>query len=299
MILAIKVALYYLVCILVASYMSLLERKLIGRIQRRIGPSNCGVGGIFQPIADALKFFFKSSPCDGQSRQAIVGVCLLFTVSLCQLTLIPIFDDLLNFKQGLILIILSQSLISFSETLIGTTSNSRYGLIGGNRAYIQNLGSHILIVLLLTIIMIIANGTAVLDLSRLQKDMLLSTECIVFAVVFFITILITGTRTPFDFTEAESELVGGAYVECGGILFAMIYLSDYLNLLFLSALFVNLFLCDISIQMPSIIELLIKTVLCISLVILIRAVLPRYTQFQMLKIAWYIGIILLLFLTVL
>lgn len=293
MIFALKIVFYYLSCILVASYMSLLERKLIGHIQRRIAPSNCGICGIFQPIADAIKLFFKQSPFAGQNTQTITGVCLLFTVSLCQLTLIPAFDELFNFKYGLLLVILSQSLISFSEILIGTGSNSRYGVIGGNRAYIQNLGSHLLLILLMIILMMLAHGAGILDFVSQPKDVLFWIKILPFAVIFFITLLITGTRTPFDFTEAESELVGGAYVECGGILFAMVYLADYLNLLFLSALFATLFLNQISISLPHIIELLMKTFVCVSFIILIRAILPRYTQKQMIKIAWHITIALL------
>ena len=300
MIFVFKVALYYVCCIFIASYMSLLERKLIGRIQHRIGPSNCGIGGIFQPIADAMKLFFKQGSLSGQSHQTIAGVCLLFITSLCQLTLLPVLDDqLFHFKNGLILIILSQSLIAFSETLIGTTSNSRYGIIAGNRAYIQSLGGHLLLVLLVTVMIAISGGTNVLDFVHLQADISLLIKLIPLAIIFFLSFLITGNRTPFDFTEAESELVGGAYVECGGILFAMIYLSDYLNLLFISALFATLFLHGISMPIPYMLEVLIKTIFCISFVILIRAILPRYTQLQMLKIVWHIAIVLLLLITIL
>lgn len=287
MIFALKIIFYYISCIFVASYISLLERKLIGRIQRRIAPANCGICGIFQPIADAIKLFFKQSPLAGQNARTITGGCLLFAVSLCQLTLIPAFDELFNLKYGMLLVILSQSLISFSETLIGTESNSRYGIIGGNRAYIQNMGGHLLLVLLMIILMLLSHGTGILDFVSLQKDALFWIKILPFVVIFFITLLITGNRTPFDFTEAESELVGGAYVECGGILFAMVYLADYLNLLFLSALFATLFLYQISISMPHMIELLMKTFICISFIILIRAILPRYTQKQMIKIAWH------------
>ena len=294
MILVLKVTCYYLCCIFIASYLSLFERKLIARIQRRIGPSHCGIGGIFQPIADALKLLFKSSPLSGHSQPTIIGICLLFITSLCQLTLIPVFDDLFHFKNGLILIILTQSLMAFSETLIGITSNSRYGVIGGNRAYIQNLGGHLLLMLLVTVMILVSGGTSVLDFVHLQTGISRLIQLIPLAVIFFLSLLMAGNRTPFDFTESESELVGGAYVECGGILFAMIYLSDYLNLLFISALFATLFLHGISIPIPYAIELLIKTIFCIAFIILIRAILPRYTQFQMLKIAWHIAIVLLL-----
>ena len=129
MILALQILIHFLCCIFLAAYVSLMERKLIARIQWRIGPNNCGVAGIFQPIADALKLIFKQSPFEPHSKQAITGVLLLFTISLCQLTLIPLSKDVFNPKNEILLIILCHCLMVFSEILIGTASRSKYGIM--------------------------------------------------------------------------------------------------------------------------------------------------------------------------
>ena len=242
MIFIFRVLVYYLACIGIAAYMSLLERKLIGRIQLRIGPNNCGQSGIFQPIADALKLFFKRQSVTGYPKSAIFGIPLLFTVTLCQLTLIPISNDVFNPDNELLMIVLCHALIVFSETIIGISSGSKYGIIGGNRAYLQSLGGHLSFILSIVVIMFLSNSLNLSDYINMEKDFAFIVKCMPLAVIFFIVLLITGNRTPFDFVEAESELVSGAYVEYGGILFAMIYLSDYLNLLFMSALMATLFL---------------------------------------------------------
>lgn len=289
MIFILKVLLYFLICITIAAYMSLFERKLIARIQRRVGPNNCGIGGVFQPIADALKLLFKRNPYAGQSIQSIFGAFFLFVITLCQLTLIPISNDVFQPDQELLLIILCHCLIVFSEVLIGTTSRSKYGIIGGNRAYTQTIGGHLAFVLAMIVIMSMANSMNLEDFIILARDFKFFVKCIPMALIFFIVLLMTGNRTPFDFTEAESEIVSGAYVECGGMFFAMVYLSDYLNLLFISALASTLFLGGYEgfFFNPSI-ELPIKTLLVMSLIISIRAILPRYTQEKMIQISWQI-----------
>lgn len=295
MIFALRLLIHFLCCVVIAAYMSLIERKLIGRIQMRIGPNNCGFGGILQPIADAFKLLFKRNPYAGHSKKAIFGVMLLFTISLCQLTLIPISNDVFNPKNEILLIIICHCIMVFSEVLIGTTSKSKYGIIGGNRSYIQNLGGHITFILAMIVMMSLSNSMNLSDFIKMDKDLMFVVKCIPLAVIFFIVLLITGNRTPFDFTEAESEIVSGAYVEYGGILFALIYLSDYLNLLFISALMTTIFLGGYDGYFLSpLIELPLKTILVICFIILIRAILPRYTQDKMIKISWLVFIPILL-----
>jgi NADH-quinone oxidoreductase subunit H len=272
-----------------AAYLTLIERKLIGRIQLRKGPNKCGICGLFQPIADALKLFFKRTPFKNHSRQAVFGVCLLFTVSLVQLTLIPTTNGItiLNPQHGLLFIILLHSIIVFSEILIGASSKSKYGVIGGTRAYIQTLGSHIPLILFFLAIMLFTKTSNLNKISEFISNSNLIIVIIPFFIMFFIISLISANRTPFDFPEAESELVGGAYTEYGGILFAMIYISDYLNLLFISGLNATLFLVGYRLPFVSeITSIILKTLVLASITILIRAILPRYRQDQMINISW-------------
>jgi NADH-quinone oxidoreductase subunit H len=282
MIFALKVVLFFVSALTFAAYLSLLERKLIARIQLRLGPNNCGIFGILQPLADALKLLFKANPFVGHSAGAIIGVCLLLFLSLLQLAIIPFFSGsaLLECDCKLLLVIVFHSAIVFCEVLIGVSSGSKFGVIGGVRAYLQYVGSHIPFTLSMIYVML-EGGT--LDLSTIPCH-----SNPAFVVAFFITSLIAFNRIPFDFPEAESEIVGGAYVEYGGILFGMIYLSDYLNLIFASSLMAVLFLGW------NVVTILAGTIVIIVGIITIRATLPRYRQDQMIRISWCILIPILL-----
>lgn len=282
-----KVFIYFLICITIAAYISLFERKLIARIQLRRGPNNCGFAGIFQPLADALKLLFKKVNLKNYTKTSIFAAILLFMTSLTQLTLIPISNDIFVPKHGLLFILICHSFIVFSEILLGIFQKSKYGIIGANRAYLQIVGAHIPFILSLISIMLIfetLNLNEIVVNSRINFIVLIP-----LFITVFITLLISENRIPFDFVEAESEIISGAYVEYGGILFAIIYLSDYLNLLFLSALVSTIFFNGyVSTLFSPIITILLKTLLISSIVILIRAILPRYRQDQMIEISWKI-----------
>jgi NADH-quinone oxidoreductase subunit H len=246
-----------------------------------LGPDQCGVCGIGQPIADALKLLFKRSALDGHSKPAIFAICLMFTTTLIQLSIIPFFGDFVLWRAeySLILILLLHSIIVFCEIMIGTASHSKFGVIGGTRAYLQHIGSYIPFVLSIACIILATDSTDLSMVPKIAENLRWILLKIPLFVVFFITILIVANKIPFDFPEAESEIVSGAYVEYGGILFGLIYLSDYLNLIFYSALISTVFFGRFVIP---------GTIGVISIIILIRAILPRYRQDKMIKIAWKI-----------
>ncbi len=292
----IKTAGFFVGAIVFAAYLSLIERKFIGRIQMRLGPTRCGIFGVWQPIADALKLFFKRNALKGHSAQSIFAVFLLFFIALMQLSIIPLSKNflILNPSNGLLFIIFFHTLFVVAEILIGTTSASKYGVIGGIRSYLQLVGGHIVFVLSLICVFLYSGSLNLLDIVKSQEHHLFALLLLPVFVVFFISSLASMNRTPFDFTEAESEIVAGAYVEYGGILFAMIYLSDYLNIIFMSAVISILFLggykpiFDINF-VPPCVWLVLKILIITCLTILIRAMLPRYRQDQMIEIFWIIA----------
>jgi NADH:ubiquinone oxidoreductase subunit H len=271
---ALKAAIFFACALSFAAYLSLFERKLVARIQLRLGPDKCGIFGIAQPIADALKLLFKSNPFSGHSARSIIGVCGFMFLSIIQLTVLPLFDGsaLLECKFKLPAIVIIHSAIVFCEILIGISSSSKFGVIGGSRAYIQYAGSHIPFTLSVIYIMLEKNTVDLRPGAELINPL--------FAIVFFVILLVSSNKIPFDFQEAESEIVGGTYIEYGGILFGMIYLSDYLNLIFISFL-----MAFISFG-GHIVTTIIGAIIITAIVITIRAALPRYRQDQMLKLSW-------------
>ncbi|MDR0640658.1 MAG: NADH-quinone oxidoreductase subunit H [Holosporales bacterium] len=278
MLLLIRALIFFTGCVLLAAYLSLYERKLIGRIQLRCGPNQCGIGGLLQPFADTIKICFKRSAMRGYSRSVIFAILLLFFISLLQLALIPITSDfvLWNPRGSIFIVILLHTIVVFSETLIGVSSHSKYGVIGGVRAYLQAVASSVPYILSLIVMILIYDSINIFDIMQAESKAGIILQ-IPLLIAYFITLLMVCNKIPFDLPEAESELVAGAYVEYGGILFGLIYLSDYLNLMFQSALLANLFLGR---------YIVIYTFMIITIVILIRAILPRYKQAQMLRIAW-------------
>ena len=281
MITFIRTILLYSIVVFIATYLSLFERKLIGRIQLRRGPRYCGYCGILQPVADGLKLFFKRNALKGHFNQSIFAVTFLLFLSLLQFAFLPMpfIGCLVESKYSLFYIIIIHSLINLAEILIGITSNSKYGIIGGLRGVFQKIATDIPYILSLIFVYQFYYS---LDLHQIVLNNTASVLLCVGGILFFITVLINTNHIPFDFMEAESELVAGAYTEYGGILFGMIYLSDYLNILFYSILLIDLFMSNfISI-------FYIKILFIISMIILIRAILPRYLQMHMIEISFSI-----------
>ena len=275
----IKLFVYFLTVIGISTYLSLYERKLIGWIQLRRGPSYCGYYGILQPIADAIKLFFKHNALSNHSAISIISVVSLFFFSLLQF----VFIYFVRSEFSLLYITIFHIVISLFEIVIGISTKSKYSIIGGLRGVFQKIINDIPFLMCILVFSLLNNS---LDIYVHNYQSLL------FGIIFFFVILINTNHIPFDFLEAESELVAGAFTEYGGILFGMIYLSDYLNVLFNSALLV--ILCStistdtISTSTISTLLLLIKTLIVISCIILCRAILPRFTQKQALSFSWYI-----------
>ncbi len=278
-----KTLVYIVCCIFTAAYMSLFERKLIGKIQKRYGPDQCGIAGITQPIADSLKLILKRNATKNHSKLSIFIIWILLSASLFQLTLLPIINE--N-KYALLLIAISHSIMLFSETGLGLLSRSKYGIMGGIRCYFQNIANHLPFIIS---ILVIAMYKKDFSLNMPVTDTMPIYVSIPFAVLFFIIFLISTNKLPFDFAESESELVAGCYTEYGGIMFAMIYLSDYLNILFFALLISYIFIGTSNIYLITLTSFVV-----IFLCIVIRATTFRSTQDNMTNLAWKIMMPLLI-----
>ena len=279
----INTLIFYIIILTVAAYLSLFERKLIGIIQLRRGPSYCGVFGLLQPLADGLKLFFKYNCLYSHSIYSIFGVTLLFFLSLLQFAFVPVLNNfcLLPNNYSLLLIIIINELISFSEIIIGISSKSKFGMIGGIRVIFQKFAYDIPYILLITCLSILNNTFNITEINISIIFPKFNLLLLLMSIIFFIINIIKLNHIPFDCVEAESELVAGAYTEYGGILFGMIYLADYLNVLFSSILYINFF---IRIKNP--IFFILCILLFIASIITIRTLFPRYFQQKILTISY-------------
>ena len=281
----IKTIIFYITIITIAAYLSLFERKLIGKIQLRRGPSYCCKFGLLQPIADGLKLFFKYNCLYNHSICSIFGVYLLLFCSLLQFSFVPIVSDfyLLSSNNSLLYLIIINEIISFSEIIIGISSNSKFGIIGGIRVIFQKLAYDIPYTLLILCLSILNNTLNIQDINISIIYPKFNLLLFLYSIVFFIINLIKINHIPFDCVEAESDLVAGAYTEYGGMLFGIVYLSDYLNILFSAFLYTNFF-----IKTNNVIFFILCIILFISSIVIIRTLFPRYLQLLILNISYEI-----------
>jgi NADH-quinone oxidoreductase subunit H len=266
--------------VMAAAFFSLLERRLIGRVQRRVGPNYHGIFGILQPIADIIKLLSKRDFMIGHQKVSIFSVFLMVIPIFVSLSIIPFSREayLINPRRGILVLILMHSIKAFFEVVIGITSRSKYGCIGGIRAFLQMVASNLPYVLCMIALALKAKS---LHIMKICVSNTFSIYMLPLVIVFFIVILMQSNRQPFDFVDAESEIVSGAYVEYGGILFGMIYLSDYLNLILNSLIISVMWLGGfdsgfLSLSAPAVTA--IKALLIAMLIIIIRALMHRYTQ---------------------
>ncbi len=291
MIIFFKIILFFMGCIISAAFLTLFERKIIGRIQLRLGPSYLGPCGMIQPFADSLKLFLKRDSLRGHSKLSIFSILLLLFATLLILSILPLSKNfyIIDLKYGLIYIIILHSLMTISEILIGITSKSRYGIVGGTRIYFQSIMSYIPFILSIICVANITHSFNIIEIVELQRVCPLGFIMFPIFIIFVITSLMISNRSPFDFSEAESEIVAGSYTEYGGILFGIIYLSEYLNIIINSILITHIFLGGwnsyISDKFSGIFITFLKVLFCIYGFVVARSTLHRMRQSDAIKMS--------------
>ncbi len=282
----------FLNIMLSAAFLTWLERKVIARVQLRIGPLYAGMSGILQPIADGVKLMFKEMIFPELADAKLLMLCAmgLMLVAAAPVVPIPFGDGLViaNMDIGLIYVFAVISLFPSLILLIGWASNSKYSFLGGLRSLFQQVAYEIPMWLsVLGIVML----TGTLNLSKIveaqQKLWFIVPQAVGFAV-FFTAMLAELERTPFDLPEAEPELVMGWMTELTGVAFMLGYLAMYTKLYVMSALVTALFLGGWSgpAILPQPVWFVLKTFLVASVVVIIRGTFPRVRVDILLRDAW-------------
>jgi len=291
--------------ILCVAYLTLVERKVIGWMQVRIGPNRVGPLGLLQPFADVFKLLFKEIvvPTGASRTLFFVAPVLSIGPALAAWAVIP-FDDglvLANVNAGLLYILAMTSVGVYGVILAGWASNSKYAFLGCLRSAAQIVSYEIAMGFALVGVLMAASSLNISDIVRNQSGGL-SHWYIWPLFPLFVVYLVSGiaetNRHPFDVAEGESEIVAGFHVEYSGVTFAVFFLAEYMNMATQSAIAVTLFLGGPAGPLPPFVPELIgglfwflfKVTLFLLGYIWLRAALPRLRYDQLMDLAWKVGI---------
>jgi NADH-quinone oxidoreductase subunit H len=289
----------------------LYERKLLGRFQNRPGPNRVGVYGSLQPMADIGKLLFKEQfkPKGAIGWLFVLSPIVSMVAALATFALIPfsgrpqeiLGTDVglygLDSDIGLLIFFAFGAIGSYGILLGGWSSTSKYSFLGAMRGAAQLISYEASQGLALLGVVMTTGSLSLSEIVDQQGDMGLwfIVPQIVGAFIFFVATLAEINRTPFDLLEADSELVGGFMTEYGGGRFAMYYVAEYVHLVVAGAIFSTLFLGGWNIPFwqdaPGVLDpivVLIKTFAIVSLIVWIRATLPRLRYDQLMSFGWKI-----------
>jgi NADH-quinone oxidoreductase subunit H len=290
------------VCFLLlsVSYFTLLERKVMGTVQRRRGPSVVGAVGVLQPLVDGLKLFVREPAEIGPSARLPFSSSPLLLFLFCLVVWGPVpfglGQGILQFNLGVLYFLAVSALSVYSILLSGWSSNSKYALLGSLRTVAQMISYEISFGFLIMIPVIFCQSLSFVEIANLQRNIWFFIPLFPVFLAFFISSLAETSRHPFDLPEAESELVSGYNVEYSGMLFAFFFLSEYGNLIFLCSVMVDLFFGGSSIPLCFYVDAgdfftayavaNAKTLVLLLLACWARVALPRYRYDGLMELGW-------------
>nr|YP_006303650.2 NADH dehydrogenase subunit 1 [Moolgarda cunnesius]AEK53197.2 NADH dehydrogenase subunit 1 [Moolgarda cunnesius] len=273
--------------LLAVAILTLLERKILGYMQLRKGPNIVGPYGLLQPIADGLKLFMKEviRPATSSPFLFLTTPVLALTLALTLWTPMPLPVPMADLNLGILFILALSSLAVYSILGSGWASNSKYALIGALRAVAQTISYEVSLGLILLNTVLFVGSFALLAFTTLQETMWLILPLWPLAAMWFVSSLAETNRAPFDLTEGESELVSGFNVEYAGGSFAMFFLAEYSNILFINSLSSVVFIgtSPSNYATPVIMS---KATFLSSTFLWIRASYPRFRYDQLMHLIW-------------
>lgn len=306
----IKSAILILALLTAFAYMTLIERRVVAKIQGRLGPNRAGPNGLFQPLADAIKMAFKEQIVPTQAKKAIyvVAPVISVVVALCAFAVVPIGNNWISGKPGvwdpfigdinvgLLWILSISSLAVYGIVLGGWASGNRYSLLGSLRSAAQMVSYETSLGLALSGTLMWAGTLSLVGIVHSQLDQHI---WFIFAQPLgFVLYLIAGVaevnRAPFDLPEAEQELTAGYLTEYSGLRWSLYQMAEYINMITVSAVASTLFLGGWSffgfglenIPVVPIVIFLIKVAIFLFLFIWLRATLPRIRYDRLMRLGW-------------
>ena len=296
----VKIALVFAVILLMAAYLVLFERRLLGWIQDRKGPNRVGPSGLLQPLADGIKLLtkedFRPAGADkwifsfAPAMAAIPAIMIFAVIPFgAPLTLFGHHVQLqvADLNVGLLLFMALSAISVYGVALGGWASNSKYALLGGIRGLGQLISYELPMGLSLVPVVMLARSFRLSEIVSAQEGCWFVVYQPLAFVIFLISIAAECKRTPFDLPEAESELVAGYHTEYSGMRFGLFFVGEYINIIVLGGLAATFFLGGWhGPLLPPMVWFLIKVLAFAFLLIWIRGTLPRLRYDQLMHFGW-------------
>nr|UUA65343.1 NADH dehydrogenase subunit 1 [Leguminivora glycinivorella] len=266
------------------AFLTLLERKVLGYIQIRKGPNKLGIMGILQPFSDAIKLFTKEQTFPMYSNYFAYYFSPIFSffLSLLIWMVIPYYFNMISFNLGFLFFFCCTSMGVYTLMVAGWSSNSNYALLGGLRAVAQTISYEVSLALIMLSVIIVVMDFNLLKFGSYQMMIWFIFIMMPLSLCWLSSSLAETNRTPFDFAEGESELVSGFNIEYSSGGFALIFLAEYSSILFMSMLFILMYMggYDLSVLFY------LKLVFISFFFIWVRGTLPRYRYDKLMYLAW-------------
>jgi len=296
----VKVLIVFTAMLLIVAYMTLLERKVLARMQVRFGPNRVGPFGLLQPVADGIKLFFKEDIIVPHANRVIYILApgVLVTTALVSYAVIPFGDSVKILGQsidlvvadvnvGLLYLFAVSSLGVYGVVMGGWASNNKYSLLGAIRSSAQMISYELSLGLSIVGVLMIAGSLSLNKIVEAQSPVWFILYQPLGFIIYLISAVAECSRTPFDLTECENELVAGYQTEYSSMKFGLYYLAEYAHILVVSSLAVSLFFGGWQGPfLPPVIWFLIKVFIFIFFFIWIRATFPRFRYDQLMKFGW-------------
>ena len=282
-------------------YITWFERRLLSRMQSRVGPNRVGLFGLLQPLADGLKLFFKEDvrPKGADRLLFVTAPAMALFAAIATFAVVPIGPSVqiagaevpmvvADLPVGALYVVGASSLGIYALLFGGWASGSKYSLLGALRAAAQVVSYELLLGMAIVCVVLIHGSMSIGDIVAGQQR---TTWTVWVQPVAFVLYLIAAcaetNRAPFDLPEAETELVAGYHTEYTGMRFAMFFIAEYINMFTVSALAATLFLGGWSGPFwPGPHWLLLKILLFLFLFVWVRATLPRLRYDQLMRLSW-------------
>ena len=294
------------------AYVTLLERKVIGYMQARIGPNRVGPLGLLQPIADGVKLVFKEIifPTGADKVPFVLAPVIALTVAMAAWAVVPFSPQvvLADVNAGLLYIMAITSMGVYGTIVAGWSSNSKYAFLGSMRAAAQIVSYEIAMGFALVCVLMVSHSLNLSDIVNGQMKgqfadiglNFLSWNWLPLApmlVVYFICGVAETQRAPFDMAEGESEIVG-FHVEYSGMLFGVFSMGEYANMILVATLTTIMFFggwaapldTPILNVIPGFVWLFGKVLCVLILFLWFRATFPRYRYDQIMRLGWKVFI---------